>query len=53
MISERPIPPEDNTDLNALTEEQHAQRLEDHLARFWALQTQEMFALPIGTEQVI
>ena len=45
------IPPDDNTDLNALTEEQHTQRLEEHLQRFWDLQKQEMDTLPIAAEQ--
>lgn len=43
--------PDDDTDLNALTDEQHDQRLKDMLLRYWDQQTREMDALDIGTEQ--
>lgn len=43
--------PDDDTDLNALTDEQHDQRLADMLFRFWETQNQEMDHLNIGTEQ--
>ena len=46
-----PTMPDDETDLNTLTEEQHDQRLKDMLIRFWELQTREMEVLDIGTEQ--
>mmetsp|Transcript_5419 Transcript_5419/g.4876 ORF Transcript_5419/g.4876 Transcript_5419/m.4876 type:complete len:132 (+) Transcript_5419:119-514(+) len=43
--------PDDDTDLNALTDEQHDQRLQDMLIRFWELQSNEMDQLDINTEQ--
>ena len=43
--------PDDDTDLNALSEEQHDQRLKDMLVRFWDVQNMEMDALDINTEQ--
>ena len=43
--------PDDDTDLMELTEEQHDERMNDALARFWAAQGQEMDGLEIGTEQ--
>lgn len=43
--------PDDDTDLNALTDEQHDQRLTDMLVRFWDSQTREMEVLDIGSEQ--
>lgn len=43
--------PDDDTDLNALTDEQHEQRLQDMLIKFWNTQTQEMTELAIDSEQ--
>ena len=43
--------PDDDTDLNALTDDQHDQRLTEMLVRFWDTQTREMDELDIGTEQ--
>lgn len=43
--------PDDETDLNELTEEQHDQRMADALSRFWTSQAVEMDGLDIGTEQ--
>ena len=43
--------PDDDTDLLALTEEQHDQRLTDMLSRFWDNQLREMEVLDISTEQ--
>jgi histone H3/H4 len=51
MIQHQECLPDDETDLNELTEEQHDKRLADGLARFWASQATEMEALEIGTEQ--
>ena len=48
---EKPPIPDDDTDLNALTDEQHEQRLQDMLARFWTSQNREMDVLNITTEQ--
>ena len=48
---EKPPIPDDDTDLNALTDEQHEQRLQDMLARFWETQAREMDTLNISTEQ--
>lgn len=42
---------DENADLNEMTDEIHDQRLADALDKFWQLQTQEMEALEIGTEQ--
>lgn len=50
-MMEKPPIPDDDTDLNALTDEQHEQRLQDMLARFWASQNREMDVLNITTEQ--
>ena len=43
--------PDDETDLHALSEEEHDKRLQDMLSKFWQTQTQEMNELPIGSEQ--
>lgn len=43
--------PDDDTDLNALTDDQHDQRLLDMLNKFWELQSRDMDILDIGTEQ--
>ena len=43
--------PDDDTDLNELTEEDHDQRMIDALERFWEQQAMEMNMLEIGTEQ--
>jgi len=43
--------PDDDTDLNELTDEQHDQRMVDSLVRFWEQQAVEMNFLEIGTEQ--
>ena len=51
MIQHQECLPDDETDLNELTEEQHEKRLADGLARFWASQATETEALEIGTEQ--
>jgi len=51
MIQHQECLPDDETDLNELTEEQHDKRLADGLARFWDSQATEMEALEIGTEQ--
>jgi histone H3/H4 len=51
MIQHQECLPDDETDLNELTVEQHDKRLADGLARFWASQATEMEALEIGTEQ--
>jgi histone H3/H4 len=50
-MMEKPPIPDDDTDLNALTDEQHEQRLHDMLARFWTSQNREMDVLNITTEQ--
>ena len=50
MLDKPPIP-DDDTDLNALTDEQHDQRLNDMLQRFWETQNKEMNLLNISTEQ--
>jgi nuclear transcription factor Y gamma len=50
-MMEKPPIPDDDTDLNALTDEQHEQRLQDMLARFWTSQNREMDVLNITTEQ--
>lgn len=50
-MMEKPPIPDDDTDLNALTDEQHEQRLQDMLARFWTSQNREMDVLNISTEQ--
>lgn len=42
---------DENADLNEMTDEVHDQRLTNALMRFWDLQTHEMEALEIGTEQ--
>lgn len=51
MMLEKPPVPDDDTDLNALTDEQHDQRLNDMLQRFWETQNKEMNLLNISTEQ--
>ena len=43
--------PDDDTDLNALTDEQIEQRCLDMQNKFWKRQRIEMEDLPIGTEQ--
>jgi len=43
--------PDDETDLETLTEEQHDQRMAQSLSRFWTAQALEMEALDISTEQ--
>lgn len=43
--------PDDETDLNELTDEQHDDRLRVALERFWEEQNLEMNALEVGTEQ--
>jgi histone H3/H4 len=43
--------PDDDSDLNQLTEEQHDQRLFEMLHRFWESQTRDMNILDISTEQ--
>ena len=43
--------PDDDTDLNELTDEQHDQRMVASLERFWEEQNMEMDVLDIGTEQ--
>lgn len=43
--------PDDDTDLHALSEEDHEKRLRDMLSKFWRTQTREMNELPIGSEQ--
>ena len=43
--------PDDDTDLNALTDEQIDQRCLDMQNKFWKRQRIEMEDLPIGTEQ--
>ncbi len=43
--------PDDDTDLNELTDEQHDQRMVASLERFWEEQNTEMNVLDIGTEQ--
>ena len=43
--------PDDDTDLNELTDEQHDQRMVEALERFWNEQNLEMNALEVGTEQ--
>ena len=43
--------PDDDTDLNELTDEMHDQRMVDALDRFWEQQSMEMNLLEIGTEQ--
>jgi|EP01036_Dinobryon_divergens_P032960 nuclear transcription factor Y gamma len=43
--------PDDDTDLNALTDEQIEQRCLDMQNKFWKRQRIEMEELPIGTEQ--
>ena len=43
--------PDDDTDLNELSGEQHNQRMAEGLSRFWHSQAIEMDALDISTEQ--
>jgi nuclear transcription factor Y, gamma len=43
--------PDDDTDLNELTNEQHDQRMAEALTTFWVKQGIEMDRLEIGTEQ--
>mmetsp|Transcript_28269 Transcript_28269/g.40252 ORF Transcript_28269/g.40252 Transcript_28269/m.40252 type:complete len:135 (-) Transcript_28269:39-443(-) len=43
--------PDDDTDLNALTDEQIEQRFLDMQSKFWKRQRIEMDDLPVGTEQ--
>jgi hypothetical protein len=43
--------PDDETDLNLLTDQEHDQRLADMLERFWETQNQEMELLHISSEQ--
>jgi len=43
--------PDDDTDLNALTDEQIEQRFLDMQSKFWKRQRVEMDDLPVGTEQ--
>ena len=43
--------PDENADLNEMSDEIHDQRLIHALGRFWELQGIEMEALEIGTEQ--
>jgi nuclear transcription factor Y, gamma len=50
MMNEQTLP-DDDTDLNVLTDEQHDQRLTDMLVKFWDSQAREMEVLDIGTEQ--
>jgi nuclear transcription factor Y gamma len=45
------IIPDDDIDLNTLTDEQHDERLADMLRRFWSIQNNEMDILNIGSEQ--
>lgn len=45
------IIPDDDIDLNTLTDEQHDQRLADMLKRYWEIQNRQMDILNIGTEQ--
>jgi nuclear transcription factor Y gamma len=42
---------DDSSDLNEMTEEIHAARMQNALARYWEVQRQEMEALDVGTEQ--
>ena len=42
---------DDNIDLNEMTDEQHDNRLENALQKFWEIQVQEMAVLEVGTEQ--
>eukprot|EP01038_Epipyxis_sp_PR26KG_P015063 gene15063-20267_t len=49
-MADIPTLPDDDTDLNTLTDEQHDQRQLEMLAKFWEMQTTEMEALQIGTE---
>jgi nuclear transcription factor Y gamma len=54
MNSQHPnsvIIPDDEIDLNTLSEEQHDQRLAAMLERFWDVQNRAMEQLKIGTEQ--
>jgi nuclear transcription factor Y gamma len=50
MLTSIPIP-DDDTDLNALTDEQIEQRFQDMQNKFWKRQRVEMEELPVGTEQ--
>lgn len=45
------IIPDDDIDLNTLSDEQHDERLADMLRRFWSIQNNEMDILNIGSEQ--
>jgi histone H3/H4 len=45
------IIPDDDIDLNTLSDEQHDQRLADMLKRYWEIQNRQMEILNIGTEQ--
>jgi nuclear transcription factor Y gamma len=45
------IIPDDEIDLNTLTDEQHDQRLAAMLDRYWDVQNRAMEVLKIGTEQ--
>jgi nuclear transcription factor Y gamma len=51
VVMDKPPVPDDDTDLNALSDEQHEQRLQDMLNRFWDTQSREMDSLNISTEQ--
>lgn len=43
--------PDDDTDLNELTDEQHDKRMVEGLEKFWEEQNMEMNVLDVGTEQ--
>jgi nuclear transcription factor Y gamma len=45
------IIPDDEVDLNTLSDEQHDQRLAAMLDRYWDVQNRAMEVLKIGTEQ--
>lgn len=45
------IIPDDDIDLNTLTDENHDQRLADMLKKYWEIQNAQMEQLNIGTEQ--
>lgn len=45
------IIPEDDIDLNTLSEEQHDQRLDSMLNKYWNVQQEQMDSLHISTEQ--
>lgn len=51
MANRIPSLPDDETDLHALSEEDHDKRLADMLKSFWETQVREMEELPIGSEQ--